>query len=133
MNSFRIMMNILLSGILIAAGLYLLSTDSYSLHGMLFIGTSKYLLSAALLFMAGFGGMIAWGWITGSIPKPPASTFWLDPTYVDPGYKGKLIARYWYVVLPVIGCFVLAIALARNAYATTPDTNAAPLAFNANR
>ena len=106
------MINILLAGLLIAAGLYLLSVDSYVLKGMLFIGLSKYLLSAALLFMASFVGTIAWGWISGGISKPPASSFWFDPTYVHPTYKGEILIRYWYIMVPALICFALALAFA---------------------
>lgn len=106
------MINILLSGLLIAAGLYLLSVDSYVLRGMLFIGLSKYLLSVALLFIASFAGIIAWGWISGGISKPPTSSFWFDPTYVHPTYKGELFVRYWYIIAPALISFVLALAFA---------------------
>jgi hypothetical protein len=101
-----------LTGLLIAAGLYLLTVDSYAIRHMLFIGLSRYLLSAALLLLAGFAALVAWGWISGSIPKPPASTFWFDPTYVHPTYKGELFVRFWYVTVPGIICFISAFALA---------------------
>lgn len=106
------MINMALTGLLIAAGLYLLSIDSYVIRGMEFIGLSRYLLSAALLFMAGFAGLVAWGWMRGNVPKPPESTFWFDPTYVHPVYKGELFVRFWYVTAPGIICFVSALALA---------------------
>lgn len=115
MNFFRITINILLSGLLIVAGWYLLSVNAYALRGMLFIGLSKDLLSAALLFIASLAGIIAWGWISGGISKPPASSYWLDPTHVDPTYKGELLVRYWYILLPALICFALAFAFADEA------------------
>lgn len=120
MNLLRTLMNILLSGVLIVAALYLLSLDAYALHGRLFVGLSKYLLAAALLLMASFAGMIAWAWNSGSIPKPPSSTFGFDPTYVDPVYKGRLLVRYWYIVVAAVVCFVFAVVFANDAPTKSP-------------
>lgn len=127
MNMARITTNIMLSGVLIAAGLYLLSVESWAIHGMLFIGPSRYLLAASLVLMAAFSGVVASGWIRGVIAKPPPSPFRFDPTYVDPVYKGELLARYWYVILPAVICFILALVFAAtDAHATSHLTAIAP-------
>lgn len=62
--------------------------------------------------MSNFIGAIAHGWIRGSIPKPPTSSCWFDPTYVHPVYKGEMLVRYWYFIAPAMICFVLAFAFA---------------------
>lgn len=112
MNVIRVAINIALSGLLFAAGLHVLSVATIRLSGLLFAGLARYLLAASLLAMAGFAGAVALGWIRGSIAMPPKTSFRFDPTYVDPVYKGELLVRYWYVVLPALICLVLAFAFA---------------------
>lgn len=72
-------MNIALSGLLIAAGLYILLIDVYAARGILFARSSRYLLSISLLSMAGFSGAIASDWIRGTISRPPARFFLSTP------------------------------------------------------
>lgn len=115
MNTLRITMNFALSGVLVAAGLYVLFTESCVMRDMRFIGWSRYLLSASLLSMAGFPAVVASGWIRGSLSRPPPSRFTWHPTYVDPVYKGTLLVRHWYIVMPALTCFGLALALAEKA------------------
>lgn len=133
MNILRITTNIALSGLLFMAGLHILSVDSYALHGLLFAGLARYLLAASLMFMVGFVGAIAYGWIRGSIPKPPASSFRFDPTYVHPAYKGEMLVRYWYLVLPALICLVLAFVFAGNVPDTALHLSAIPLALHGGR
>lgn len=112
MHQIRIAANIALAGLLIVAGLHLLSIDAYALRGLLFTGLSRYLLSASLLLMAGFSGAVAWGWVRGTIAKPPPSLVFFDPTFVDPVYKGALVVKYWYLVAPALVLLVAAVVLA---------------------
>lgn len=119
MDIIRIGVNIALSTLLCAASWHVLFVESLVVRDVLFIGPSRYLLSISLLFMAAFPGLIAGGWITGTLSTPPPSLFRFDPTYVDPAYKGKLLVRYWYVVVPALICFVLALVFAPHAADTT--------------
>lgn len=114
MNTLRVTANIVLSGVLTAASIYLLSVHSYALHGMHFVGRSRYLLSVSLFCMAIFAGVIAQGWIRGTLSKPPPSSFTFDLIYVDPGYKGEMLVRCWYILMPALFCIILAFTLAED-------------------
>lgn len=126
MNLLRITANITLTVLLLIASLHLLFVESFALRSMVFTGWGRYLLAVSLLLMAAFAGAVARGWIRGNIPKPPASSFRFDPTYVHPAYKGRLLVQYWYIVLPALMCLVLAFVLAKVAPSSaTPARQAA--------
>lgn len=133
MNVLRITLNIALSGLLFVASLHLLSVDSYALRGMLFTGLARYLLASSLLLAAGFAGAITQGWMRGSIPKPPMSSFRIDPTYVHPAYKGEMLVRYWYFVMPALICLVLAFVFAEDVPIEPLHLTAIPLALHSGR
>ena len=115
MNRVRIAINIALGLALFYGAIYLLQQDSYFLRerwripspmGTLFAGTALYLLAAGLALMGAFAAAIAYGWISGKVAMPDA-----EDAIVHPAYKGTLLVRYWYLVLPALGCILLAFAL----------------------
>jgi hypothetical protein len=66
-----------------------------------------YLLAFGLFFLGAFAAAVARSWMIGAIPPP-------DPRRgrPRPDYKGRIIARYWYLLAPalilVLGAFMVA-------------------------
>ena len=87
--------------------------------GTYFSGTPLYFLAFGLFFLGAFAAAVARAWMTGAIPLP-------DPgrTRPHPDYKGRIIIRYWYFVVPalilVLGAFMLA------EHAPNPSLDPAP-------
>lgn len=114
MNSLRILLNICLALVLVWGGIYLLGQETYHLHerwhrgpGTDFSGMSLRLLALSLFSFAAFAAAVARAWIKGIIPMP-------DPhePRPHPTYKGQIIVRYWYFVVPgfllMLSAFILA-------------------------
>ncbi|MCW7754304.1 hypothetical protein OOT00_09925 [Desulfobotulus sp. H1] len=110
MNKFRIVLNVMLALAMFFSGLYLLGQDSFFLAdrwnpevGTLLEGAALYCLAVGLFLLGGFAGMVAYGWIKGSLTMPDKDT--MRP---HPSYKGLVIVRYWYWVLPAVVFIMLA-------------------------
>ncbi|MEJ2761380.1 MAG: hypothetical protein P8126_07545 [Gammaproteobacteria bacterium] len=114
MQSLRVITNAVLALALCAAALYLPFTGSFFLRerwhaetGVLFTGTSLYLLSAALLALAAFAAAVTRAWLSGDITMPRDDRF-----RPHPDYRGIIIARYWYFIAAALVCLVAAFLLA---------------------
>lgn len=111
MNRFRIGLNVVLMLGLGAAALHLLSRERWVWiiddDMLVFTGGSLRLLAISAMFLALFVGAVTQGWIRGSVPLPPA-----DEPHPHPAYRGRLLVRYWYFVLPGLACFLGALWLA---------------------
>ncbi len=112
----RILTNLALAALLTGAGVWLLRQDHWSLpmkhdpaRALLFHGASLRLLAGALLSLAAFALAVAYGRLTGRIPDT-------DPR--DPTAKGRLLARFWYLILTAFVCLALAFVLAERVAAT---------------
>jgi H+/Cl- antiporter ClcA len=123
-NSLRVILNIVLALLLICGGAYLLGQRSFSLsdrwspgNGTLFHGVTLYLLSSGLILLGVFAGAVAYCWIRGILPMPDRNA--IRP---HPAYKGAMIVRFWYVVLPAVLFILLALFLADKA----PDPSLQP-------
>ena len=115
MNVIRILINIVLALSCLWGGVYLLAQPSFFLRdrwqsefGTYFSGVSLYLLAGSLFFLSAFVFAVTQAWIRGIVPMP-------NHTQLQPhsAYKGQLIMRYWYFLLPAFvmltGGFVLAV------------------------
>lgn len=133
MNSLRITFNVVLAIAMFGGGTYLLGQDSFFLRdrwdpstGTLFQGMTLYCLALGLFFLGAFGGMVGYAWAKGALPMPSEST--IRP---HPAYKGSVIARFWYLVLPAVVLIMLAFFLAEKtpnkALQPTPLRGAAQL------
>jgi len=107
-------MNVILAALLLAAGVYLLSSGSLFLRdrwnphvGTFFSGVSLYLLAVAPISLAAFTAAVARGWLRGDIAMPEP-----DRVRPQPDYKGRLIARYWYFIVLAVASLVAAFLLA---------------------
>lgn len=116
MNHFRVAMNVILAILLLLAGIYLLSQDSFVLKtrtsqgdGTVFSGISLYLLALGLILIGAFAAMVAYGWVKGTIAMP-------DPQKIrpDPNYKGELLLRFWYLLLPAVLSLIVAVVMAKS-------------------
>jgi len=128
MNSLRVILNIALAIMLLSGGMYLLQQDSFFLSerwnpevGTLFQGVALHCLASGLVLLAAFAGVLAYGWIRGTIPMPDRNT--IRP---HPSYKGTVIIRFWYLVLPAVLFVFLAFLLADKA--PTPSLQPMPQA-----
>lgn len=115
MNAFRILVNGLIAALCFSGGIYLIWTGEYFLRGRwqpqagsFFSGLSLYLLAFGLFFLGSFAAAVALAWIKGTLPVPESHFRGPHPTY-----KGKIIVRFWYLVLPAFGLVLLAFALAQ--------------------
>jgi len=123
----RIIVNVLLAlAALLAAG-YVLAHDPLFIpslsvpgRGLLFVGPSRALLLLGLLGVAAFSGAVARAWHRGDIPLPPPGT--IRP---DPDYRGRIMVRFWYLLLPLLVGLIGAMLLSRR--------SAAPVANNASQ
>jgi hypothetical protein len=92
---------------LLARGSFFLRDRWHPEAGTYFSGVPLYLLAFGLFFLGAFAVAVARAWMMGAIPLP-------DPRRgrPRPDYKGRMIARYWYIVAPalilVLGAFMLA-------------------------
>ncbi|MDN5850251.1 MAG: hypothetical protein L0H63_11570 [Nitrococcus sp.] len=119
----RIAINIVIGTTLAGAGLYLLSGDSLFIRslsnpavGRLFAGWSFFWLVCGLFASAALLLAVARGLIRGSIPLPPSGTIWPDPIY-----KGKIIVRYWPLMLLSAGSLLFALLLMQTVPTRTPQ------------
>lgn len=106
----RIPVNFALATLLTAGGVWLLRQDLWLLpakndpgHALCFAGLSLRLLAGALFALATFALAVAYGRLTGRIPASG---------YGDPHAKGRILARYWYLIATALACLALAFALA---------------------
>ena len=116
MNSIRILLNLLVATVCFLGGIYLLGQSSIFLRdrwdptvGLLFAGLSLNLLALAMFSLSVFVGTITFAWIRGVIPMPDPS-----PVRPHPGYKGSIIARYWYLIVAVLVFVLSAFMLAKH-------------------
>jgi hypothetical protein len=116
-NSLRVILSIVLALLLLSGGAYLLGQRSFFLSdrwspetGTLFHGVTLYLLAFGLIFLGAFAGAVAYCWIRGILPMPDRNA--IRP---HPAYKGAMIVRFWYLVLPAVLFIVLALFLADKA------------------
>lgn len=114
MKDFRIAVNAVLALALFGAGLYLAGQESFFLRdrwhpgtGTLFQGAALYCLASGLMLLGAFAGRVGCAWSAGALPMPGDNT--IRP---HPAYKGLLIARFWYLVLPAVVLILLAFLLA---------------------
>lgn len=114
MDRTRILTNAVLAIALLGGAAYLLLSGSLLLRdrwnpqtGTLFSGVSLYLLAGALISLAGFAAAVARGWLRGDVAMP-------DPHRLrpHPDCKGRLIARYWYLLAVALACLIGAFVLA---------------------
>lgn len=117
MNSLRIALDIVLAVSMFWGGIHLLGQDAFFLAdrwdprtGVLFQGMTLYCLALGLFFLGAFAGMVGYAWAKGTLPMPSGST--IRP---HPAYKGSVVARFWYLVLPAVVLIVLAFLLAEEA------------------
>jgi len=114
MNILRVILNIALTIVLLSGGVYLLGQDSFLLSerwnpevGTLFQGFALYCLAFGPIFLGAFVGVVTYSWIKGTLPMPDPNT--IRP---HPSYKGAVIVRFWYLVLPAVLFVFLAFILA---------------------
>ena len=133
MNSLRVILNIALAIMLLSGGVYLLGQDSFFLSerwnpevGTFFQGVALYCLASSLILLGAFVGVVAYSWTRGTIPMPDRNT--IRP---HSSYKGAVIVRFWYLVLPAVLFVFLAFMLADKApnqsLQPTPQSGAAEL------
>lgn len=94
--------------------------------GTFFSGMPLYLLAFGLFFLGAFAVAVARAWMTGVMPLP-------DPerSRSHPDYKGRIIIRYWYFVVPalilVLSAFMLAVHAPNPALDPTQQNGAADI------
>ena len=114
MNIIRILINAALTVLCAWGGIHLLGQESFFLRdrwhpetGTYFSGVSLYLLAFGLFCFGAFTAAVAQAWVRGIIPMPDQGK--IQP---HPAYKGQILVRYWYFVIPalgmVLGSFMLA-------------------------
>jgi len=110
MNGLRITVNIALSAVLFAAGVYLLSVSAFAVSDrghpgmdLRFAGTALHLLAGGCFALAAFAAAVVGAWLRGDVALPSAHA--VRP---HPAYKGELIVRYWYWIAIAVVCFVAA-------------------------
>ncbi|MBE0435208.1 MAG: hypothetical protein IBX56_05320 [Methylomicrobium sp.] len=114
MHRIRITLNITLALGLFAGGIYLVGQESFFLRdrwdpntGTLFHDVALYCLAFGLMFLGSFAGMVGYSWAKGTLPMPSQER--IRP---HPAYKGMVITRFWYLLLPAICLILLAFLLA---------------------
>jgi hypothetical protein len=110
----RIVINSIIAIIVFGAGMWLLLQDSFFLKdrwnpgaGTLFSGWPLYLLALGLFLLAAFTGSVARAWLRQDIPLLPPKTIRPHPVY-----KGHIIFRFWYLVIPALISILMAFLLA---------------------
>jgi len=125
MNTIRVLLNGVLTFFCFSGGAYLLERGSFFLRdrwnpetGTYFSGMPLYLLAFGLFFLGAFAAAVALAWMRGTIPMP-------DPGNISshPVYKGLVILRYWYFVVPALVLVISAFMLAKHA----PDPSLHPM------
>lgn len=127
----RVALNLALAAACVWGGLYLLQQESFFLRdrwhsgtGTLFSGLSLDLLALGLFALGAFAAAVALAWVRGTLPRPPPRVIRTHPVY-----KGRIIVRYWYLVLPafalVLGAFLLAEHVPNPALRAPPQRPAA--------
>jgi hypothetical protein len=113
-NTIRIILNVTIALLCSVAAFHLLAQGSFFLGdrwrpetGTLFHGAALYLLACGLILLGAFSGAVAYGWASGTLPMPAS-----DAARPNPAYKGAVITRFWYLVVPAIGFVLLAFLLA---------------------
>ncbi len=116
MSAIRVALNVALTLLLVWGGVYLFGQETFFLRdrwhpetGTYFYGASLYLLSASLFCLAAFAAAVALAWIKGALPMPNPRE--LRP---HPSYKGEIIVRFWYLVLPALALLLASFALAKH-------------------
>lgn len=116
MSAIRIALNVALTLLLVWGGVYLFGQETFFLRdrwhpetGTFFYGASLYLLGASLFCFAAFAAAVALAWIKGALPMPKPRE--LRP---HPSYKGEIIVRFWYLVLPALALLLASFALAKH-------------------
>ncbi|MCT0225756.1 hypothetical protein [Synechococcus sp. CS-1328] len=133
MNRLRIALNIVLAVGMFVGGIYLLGQDSFLLSdkwnhslGTLFQGAALNCLAFGLMSLGGFAGIVGYSWVKGTLPMPSK-----DRIRPCPSYKGMVVMRFWYLLVPAIFLFALAFLLADKvpdrALQLTPQSGAAEL------
>ncbi len=102
MDRLRIALNIVLALAAFTGAIYLLGQDSFVLvdrwnhtMGTLFQGLTLYCLAFGLLFLGSFAGVVGYSWAKSILPTPSK-----DRIRPHPAYKGMVIVRFWYLLLP---------------------------------
>ncbi len=116
MNLLRILINIVLTIFCFSSGIYLLGRRSFLLHipsfpqgGTRFAGAPLYLLAFGLLFLGAFAAAVLLAWLKGTLPMP--GPWEIRP---HPAYKGRILVRYWYFVLPAFVLLISALLMAKH-------------------
>lgn len=111
MNRARIVFNVVLAVAATAGGIALLTRDRWTWmiddSALVFTDTALLLLALSLLLLAGFTASITLAWARGDVEMPSP-----DEAVPHPAYRGRLLARYWYLIGPSLACFLGALWLA---------------------
>jgi len=117
MNTIRIVLNGALTFLCFSGGAYLLERGSFFLRdrwhpetGTYFSGVPLYLLAFGLFFLGAFTAAVSLAWMRGTIPMPDKRKIRPHPVY-----KGQIILRYWYFVVPALILVFSAFMLAKHA------------------
>jgi hypothetical protein len=116
MNTIRIVLNGALTFLCFSGGAYLLERGSFFLRdrwhpqtGTHFSGVPLYLLAFGLFSLGAFAAAVALAWIRGTISMPDRGKIRPHPVY-----KGQILLRYWYFVVPALVMVVMAFMLAKH-------------------
>ena len=117
MNTIRTLLNGVLAFCCFAGGGYLLERGSFFLRdrwhpetGTYFSGVPLYCLAFGLFFLGAFAAAVALAWMRATIPMPDKRSIRPHPVY-----KGQLIVRYWYFVIPALILVLSAFMAAKRA------------------
>lgn len=126
MSAARVLFNGVIALVCFGAGIYLLAQDSFFLHdrwhpetGTLFIGMTLYMLAAGLLLLGAFSAAVGLAWARGSLALPDQHDI-----PVDPSYQGKILVRFWYLLVPAFVLILVAFAMGQSS--TNPKFEVTP-------
>ena len=115
MNMIRIFLNGIFTFLCFLGSVYLLERGVFLLRdrwhpetGIYFVGVPLYLLAFGLIFLGLFSLAVMQAWVRGVIPMPKPGTF-----RPHPAYKGQIIVRYWYFVMPAMMLLISSLLLAK--------------------